>query len=83
MHDRIRAPHRAAHLELIKKNVDRGKILMAGALADPPDKAYFVCTTKQAAEQFVEKDPYIANGVVVGSQVREWSVVNFGESEMD
>jgi len=32
-----RGPFRAEHLSLIQKAADRGELVMAGALADPPD----------------------------------------------
>lgn len=70
-----RTPHRAAHLALAKEAFDRGELLFAGALADPPDMALIVFRTRRAAEEFAAKDPYVANGVMKSWRVREWTTV--------
>lgn len=36
--------------------------------------ALFVFTTKDAAEKFVEDDPYVSNGIVTGHSISEWTV---------
>mmetsp|Transcript_2347 Transcript_2347/g.3484 ORF Transcript_2347/g.3484 Transcript_2347/m.3484 type:complete len:112 (+) Transcript_2347:62-397(+) len=74
-----RAPHRAGHLSLIEGYVKDGKILMAGALSNPPDKAFIVATSEEAAKTFSEEDPYVKNGVVTGVSIREWNTVEFSE----
>ena len=48
---------------------------MGGAFNDPVDGAAVIFTTKEAAEDFVSNDPYVANGVVTSHGIREWSVV--------
>ena len=70
-----RAPHREKHLGLLNKLQDEGKLVMAGAWNDPIDGAVFVFKDKPAAEGFVKVDPYVANGLVTQSRVREWNVV--------
>jgi uncharacterized protein YciI len=40
-----------------------------------PDTALFIFTTKEAAEKFVAEDPYVANGIVTGHSILEWTVV--------
>ena len=70
-----RGPHRAGHLELVSKMKADGELLMGGAFNDPVDGAAVIFTTKEAAEDFVSNDPYVANGVVTSHGIREWSVV--------
>jgi len=72
-----RGPFRAEHLSLIKKAQDRGELVMAGALADPPDGAVLVFRgpSAQPAESFAKADPYVLNGLVKKWRVRQWSTV--------
>jgi uncharacterized protein YciI len=68
---------RAGHLGLAGEARDRGELVLAGALADPADRALLVFRGDDgaAAERFAETDPYVANGLVVGWRVRPWTVV--------
>jgi uncharacterized protein YciI len=70
-----RAAHRAAHLALAEQAFARGELVLAGALANPPDMALLVFRTAGAAEAFAAKDPYVLNGVVKSWRVREWTTV--------
>ena len=72
-----RAPLRADHLALAQAAHERGELLLAGALADPPDGAVLVFAGDDAsvAEEFAAADPYVANGLVTSWRVREWTVV--------
>ena len=72
-----RAPFRAEHLSLIRKACDRGELVMAGALADPPDGAVLVFRgpSPQPAESFAQADPYVRNGLVKNWRVRKWTTV--------
>ena len=66
---------RGAHLSLISEFVGRGDLIMGGAYAEPVDGAAIVFADKNAAEQFVEKDPYVEGGLVQRWHVREWHTV--------
>jgi uncharacterized protein YciI len=72
-----RGPFRAEHLSLAQKAHDRGDLVMAGALADPPDGAVLVFRgpSPQSAEAFAEADPYVLNGLVKSWRVRKWNTV--------
>jgi uncharacterized protein len=72
-----RAPYRAAHIALARDAVARGELVLAGALADPPDGAVLVFrgSSPQVAETFAKNDPYVKNGLVVKWRVREWATV--------
>ena len=72
-----RGAFRAAHLALAWRAVERGEILLGGALAHPADAVGFVfrAATAEVAEAFAREDPYVKNGVVVRWRVREWTTV--------
>lgn len=72
-----RAPYRVEHLELAERSIERGDLLLAGALADPVDGAVFLFqgSSPQAAEAFAEADPYVRNGLVTAWRVRTWPTV--------
>ena len=72
-----RVPYREAHLGLAREAHARGELLLAGALADPPDRALLVFQAKDAAvaESFARQDPYVVNGLVKRWEVRPWTVV--------
>ena len=72
-----RAPFRAEHLRLARESHARGELVLAGALADPPDAALLVfrAADPAIAEDFARNDPYVMNGLVTRWQVRPWTVV--------
>ena len=69
-----RAPHREEHLALAGRWKDDGRILMAGAIGDPPHGAVLVFTTPDV-RPFVEADPYVRAGLVTEWRVEPWNVV--------
>ena len=72
-----RAPFRADHLALAERAVERGELLLAGALADPIDGAVFLFQgdSPAAADTFAESDPYVQKGLVTRWYVRKWPTV--------
>ncbi len=72
-----RAPLRADHLGLARAAHERGELLLAGALADPYDRALLVFggDDPDVAEAFARDDPYVANGLVTSWSVRQWNEV--------
>ena len=72
-----RAPLRPEHLGLAEAAHERGELLMAGAVADPYDRALlvFVGDDPAAAEAFAHADPYVREGLVREWEVRPWNVV--------
>ena len=71
-----RAALRDDHLALARAAHERGELLMAGALADPYDRALLVWTApREVVERFVESDPYVVQGLVTGWTIRPWNVV--------
>lgn len=73
----LRAPFRNDHLGLVNEFHNDGRMVMAGALADPADGAVLIFKgdTPEAAHEFVERDPYVKNGLVTEWSVRQWNVV--------
>jgi uncharacterized protein len=72
-----RTPFREEHLGLVSKTYKNGDLIMAGALADPPDGAVLIFKgdSPEIAEEFVKKDPYVKNGLITEWNVRLWNVV--------
>jgi uncharacterized protein YciI len=72
-----RGQFRAAHLAAAWRSVERGELVLGGALADPADAAIllFKAPTAEVAERFAKEDPYVTNGVVVRWRIREWTTV--------
>ena len=72
-----RGPHREAHLAHAGAWRDRGAIVMAGAVGDPPHGALFVFRVGDPAEvrAFAESDPYLHAGLVTDWRVEPWAVV--------
>jgi len=73
----LRAPFRNDHLGLVNEFHDDGRMVMAGALADPADGAVLIFKgdTPEAAHEFVQRDPYVKNGLITEWSVRQWNVV--------
>jgi uncharacterized protein len=53
----------------------KGVLLMAGPFADPAEGALGIFTDKKAAEEFIEGDPFVMNGVVGKWRLSEWNEV--------
>jgi uncharacterized protein YciI len=72
-----RACLRAAHLALAKRAVERGELVLGGALANPLDGAVllFRGSSPDVAAAFAATDPYVTNGLVTRWHVREWTTV--------
>lgn len=72
-----RAALREAHLACAWAAVERGELLLGGALTDPIDQAVllFASDAPGAAEAFARADPYVTNGLVTAWRVRPWTTV--------
>ncbi len=73
-----RGPHRPAHLAHIDAEKGAGRLLMAGALGDPPHGGAFVFGPEAKPEQieeFVRADPYIDADLVTDWRIEVWNVV--------
>jgi len=78
-----RTPFRQQHLALVRAAHERGDVVLAGALADPPDLALLVfkAADRRIVEDFAARDPYVTEGLVAKVDVRPWSVVVPAEAQ--
>jgi uncharacterized protein YciI len=65
------AGHRAKLEEFHKK----GTLLMAGPFSNPLEGAMGIFTDKKSAEEFINEDPFIINGVVGKWRLVEWNEI--------
>ncbi len=72
-----RGEFREQHLRAAREVRERGELVLAGAFAEPVDRALLVFRTdgKSKVEDFARKDPYVVNGLVKKWEVRPWKVV--------
>ena len=71
-----RPAFRAEHLRGAEAAVQRGELILAGALSDPTDRALLVFrAAREAVEDFATHDPYVTNGLVTHWEIRPWTVV--------
>jgi uncharacterized protein len=72
-----RAPFREDHLRLAREARERDELVLAGAFAEPVDRALLVfhVDDKAKVEDFARKDPYVLNGLAKKWEVRPWNVV--------
>ena len=71
-----RAALREEHLALANAAHERGDLLLAGALADPYDRALLIWTApREVVERFAQQDPYVVKGLVTRWEIRTWNVV--------
>lgn len=66
-----RAPYREQHLARIAAEKEAGRIVLAGAVGEPPRGAAiaFFGVSPKEVEAFAREDPYVTAGLV-----REWRV---------
>jgi len=72
-----RAPFREAHLGRIAAEREEGRIVLAGALGDPPRGAAIVFRDMdpEEIEAFAAGDPYVEAGLVTGHRIEVWALV--------
>jgi uncharacterized protein len=72
-----RGPYREGHLARIASERERGRVVMAGALGDPPRGAAFVLrgVGPKEVEEFVRDDPYVEGGLVTSWRSEPWKLV--------
>ena len=72
-----RTQYRTEHLQRCWEAVERGELILGGALANPADKSIllFKGESPEVAEKFTRTDPYVLNGLVRKWTVREWTTV--------
>ncbi|MBI5584350.1 MAG: hypothetical protein HY892_11040 [Deltaproteobacteria bacterium] len=64
-----------AHRDRLDAFHVRGVLLLAGPFADPTEGALGVFKDRQSAEEFIQGDPFVANGVVDKGRLVAWNEV--------
>ena len=75
--DRLREvyPRHRAYLDEFAKD---GQVWMIGTFADPATQGSMaIFRSRDAAEQFMESDPFRLEGLVYRSAIREWNPLEF------
>jgi uncharacterized protein YciI/heme-degrading monooxygenase HmoA len=77
-----RTAFRESHLSNVSESYARGELVLAGALAEPADRALLVFNAqdKNVVETFVQNDPYVLSGLVKKWEIRPWNVVTGNEA---
>jgi uncharacterized protein YciI len=72
-----RGPYREEHLARIARERDRGRVILAGALGDPPHGAAIVFRDAEldAIESFARQDPYVRADLVTDWRIDPWNIV--------
>lgn len=72
-----RAPYREEHLARIARERERGHVVLAGALGDPPHGAAIVFqdAERDVIESFARQDPYVRHGLVSDWRIEPWKLV--------
>jgi len=74
--DLVQAPaHLPAHRDRLDQFQAQGTLIMAGPLLDGSNRAIGVFTSRQAAEDFIQGDPFVVHGVVKRWTIAEWNEV--------
>lgn len=72
-----RGPYREAHLKRIRAEQDAGRVVMAGALGNPPSAGAIVFqgVAREHVERFAAADPYVEAGLVTEQRIEPWTLV--------
>ncbi len=72
-----RAPHREAHLARITEQREAGRVVMAGALGDPPlgGALVFKGVDPEQVDRFARDDPYMKAGLITAWRAQPWKLV--------
>jgi uncharacterized protein YciI len=72
-----RQPYRDAHLARLSVEREAGRVVMGGALGDPPHGAAIVFrgVDPEAIEAFARTDPYVEAGLVTARRIELWKLV--------
>lgn len=65
--------HFPAHRARLDEFHARGVLIAAGPLGNPPTSAMGIFTSREAAEEFINGDPFVTNGIVTEWRLVEWN----------
>jgi hypothetical protein len=64
--------HFPAHSARLDEFHQRGVLVAAGPLGNPPEGAMAIFTSRAAAEEFIKGDPFVTAGLVSSFRLVEW-----------
>ncbi|HEX6575394.1 MAG TPA: YciI family protein [Gemmatimonadaceae bacterium] len=67
--------HFPAHRARLDEFHGRGLLVAAGPYGNPPEGALAIFNSREAAEEFIEGDPFVVNGLVAKWRIVEWAAV--------
>ena len=67
--------HFPAHRARLDEFHEKGLVIAAGPLGNPPEGAMAIFPTREAAEEFIAGDPFVLNGLVSSWRIVEWGAV--------
>ena len=63
------------HKQLVDDFAKKGKIIAIGAFTNPADGSIGVFTDRASAEEFVNQDPFVKEGIVGKMSLKEWNEI--------
>ena len=72
-----RTPYRSNHFEHLKPYINKGELLLGGAIEsdNPQGVLVFDNLKREEIEQFANTDPYIINRIAIFYKIEKWNVV--------
>ena len=63
------------HKQLVDDFAKEGKVIAIGAFANPADGSMGVFIDRASAEEFVNQDPFVKEGIVGKMSMKEWNEI--------
>jgi len=63
------------HKQLVDGFAEEGKVIAIGAFTNPADGSMGVFKDKASAEEFVNQDPFVKEGIVGKMSMKEWNEI--------
>jgi uncharacterized protein YciI len=60
------------HKALVDQFIERGDVIGIGPFTDPKRGNMAIFRSREAAEEFVKKDPFALEGLVASYEIRDW-----------
>ncbi len=61
------------HQVVEEEFIESGRVIGTGAFAIPGEGAMAIFVDKQAAEEFVSRDPFVSEGLIAKVTIKEWN----------
>jgi uncharacterized protein YciI len=60
------------HKAVVDQFIERGEVIGIGPFTDPKRGNMAIFRSREAAEEFVRKDPFALEGLIASYEIREW-----------